>query len=284
MQNTIDLSDRNMKVTEANREQFAKDGVMLLPGVLNASDMRKCEEAWQWSRDHPGPLASGLLPGSDHGFQDLCNPQALDVYRELVQGSPLASVAQQLWQAHEVWFMYEQVFHKTGGDVGRTPWHQDTSYLSVSGEHLIAFWVSFERIPASAGLEFVAGSHHGPLYNTSRFDPQDPTLPIFASDKMPNLPDIERDRERDNVHDRNAWNILSYDVAPGDVIAFHTSTLHGGGAVDQQTPERRTLTLRFFGDDALSAARPGPAGPFYEDIRALQPGAPFRHSRFLKVR
>ena len=71
---------------------------------------------------------------------------------------------------------------------------------------------------------------------------------------------------------------------PGDVVAFHTSTLHGGGAVDSTTPERRTLTLRFFGDDATSAERPGPAGPFYEDTRTLKPGEPFRHERFLRVR
>ena len=80
-----------------------------------------------------------------------------------------------------------------------------------------------------------------------------------ASETVPNLPRIEADRDQ--------WEIVSYDTEPGDVIAFHTSTLHGGGAVDADTPERRTLTLRYFGDDAISAERPGQAGPFYRDIK-----------------
>jgi ectoine hydroxylase-related dioxygenase (phytanoyl-CoA dioxygenase family) len=258
------------------RQQFLRDGAVLLPGALSAGELERCYRAWRWSRDNPGPAASGLLPDSEHAFQDLCNPDALVNYRSVVEDSPLADYAKALWQSDDVWFMYEQVFHKSGGDVGRTPWHQDTSYLAVDGAHLIAFWISFESIPAQAGLEFVRGSHRGPLYNTSRFDPTDATLPIFESDTVPSLPDIEADR--------SAWDILSFDAEAGDVIAFHTSTLHGGGAVDPTTPERRTLTLRFFGDDAISESRPGQAGPFYSDIRSLQPGEPFRHARVPLVR
>ncbi len=264
-----------MQITEEMRHTFAEDGVILLRGALDSRDLALCEDVWQWSRNHPGPLASGLLPGSENAFQDLCNPGALEVYRAVVETTPLADYAQNLWSANDVWFMYEQVFEKSGA-VGRTPWHQDTSYLAVAGDHLIAFWISFEPIPAQASLEFLRGSHRGPLYNTSRFEPEDPTLPIFPSDTMPNLPDIESNR--------SAWPIVSYETEPGDVIAFHTSTLHGGGAVDSHTPQRRTLTLRFFGDDVVFAERPGVAGPFYADIKDLRPGEPFRHPRFLQVR
>lgn len=90
------------------------------------------------------------------------------------------------------------------------------------------------------------------------------------------LPNIEAER--------GAFDIVGFATEPGDVVAFHTSTLHGGGPVDRSTPERRTLTLRFFGEDVMSASRPGPAGPFYEDTQGLAPGAPFRHPRFLRVR
>ena len=168
------------------------------------------------------------------------------------------------------------MFRKGGGAAGRTPWHQDTSYLALDGEHLVAFWISFEPIPRANALEFVRGSHRGVLYNTSRFDPGDPTLPITPSDDLPNLPDIEAER--------GAFDVVGFATEPGDVVAFHTSTLHGGGPVDRSTPERRTLTLRFFGEDVVSASRPGPAGPFYEDIQGLAPGEPFSHPRFLQVR
>ncbi|MBM4203378.1 MAG: phytanoyl-CoA dioxygenase family protein [Gammaproteobacteria bacterium] len=254
---------------------FEQEGVVLLPGLLSPDWVDACRQAWTFSVQNPGPLASGLLPGTDSAFQDLCNPSAYAAYREIIHDSPLADAAQALWNGSPVWYMYEQVFHKTG-NAGRTPWHQDTSYLAVDGDHLIAFWISFESLPKSHGLEFVRGSHRGPLFNTSRFDRTDPTLPIFASETVPNLPDVEARRRE--------FDIVSFATNPGDVIGFHTSVLHGGGAVDRQIEERRTLTLRFFGERSISAKRPGAAGPFYEDIRTLKPGEPFRHTRFPKVR
>ena len=264
------------RLDEATIATFRRDGVCLLPQALDAQALGACESAWQWSRTHPGPLAGGMETRAAVSRQDLCHPDALGVYEDVVRNAPLADYAQALWPSDRVWFMYEQIFHKTGGLAGRTPWHQDTSYLAVTGDHLIAFWVSFEAIPEDKALEFVRASHRGTLHNTSRFAPDDPTLPIYPSEELPRLPDIEAQRD--------AYDIVRFATRPGDVIAFHTSTLHGGGATDATTPERRTLTLRFFGDDARSAARPGPAGPFYDDIKDLRPGAPFRHPRFLQVR
>ncbi len=265
-----------MQISSAERREFREHGVVCLRGALGETQVRAARKAWEWSVGHPGPLASGLLQDTDGAFQDLCNPASPAVYNSLVREAPLADYAAALWGAEPVWYMYEQVFHKHGGAAGGTPWHQDTSYLAVDGDHLIAFWISFESIPRANALEFVGGSHRAVLYNTSRFDPGDPTLPIFPSDELPNLPDIEARR--------GAFDIVGFATRPGDVVAFHTSMLHGGGPVDPGTPERRTLTLRFFGQDAASASRPGPAGPFYDDIKALVPGEPFRHPRFLSVR
>ncbi len=263
------------RLTEEQIRKFTDDGVLLLKNLLDQEQLAACFDAWRWSVEHPGPLASGLLPGAKGAFQDLCNPDSPAVYDRIVHTTPLPDVASQLWGGSPVWYMYEQVFRKQGS-AGRTPWHQDTSYLAVDGEHLIAFWISFESLPQSYGLEFVRGSHRGTLFNTTRFDPQDPTLPIFPSETIPKLPDIEADRSH--------FDIVSWATEPGDVIAFHTSTLHGGGAVDDRVTERCTLTLRYFGDHAISAVRPGAAGPFYADIRNLEPGQPFRHPRFPLVR
>lgn len=153
--------------------------MVLLRDALNAADLDAAFTAWQWSVDHPGPAATGLVPGTDHAFPDLCNPGAAAVYEPVLRQVPLASIAQQLWGGSSVWFFYEQVFHKCAKNVLRTPWNQDTSYWSINDAHLIAFWITFESIPIRSALEFVLGSHRGPLYNSSRFDPVDPTLPVF---------------------------------------------------------------------------------------------------------
>jgi hypothetical protein len=59
--------------------------------------------------------------------------------------------------------------------------------------------------------------------------------------------------------------------------------LHGG-APTHAGQRRRTLTLRFFGDDAVYDQRPGPAGPRMDGFhKGLKTGDAFRHPSFLKL-
>ena len=263
-------------VTEADIRAWREDGVVCIRDVLDARWRGDCEAAWRWSLENPGPLASRLL-GTDDARQDLCNPAAPERYRELLEDSPVADVVAALWQTEHVWFMYEQIFHKTQGLSGRTPWHQDSPYLAVDGERLAVVWISFEKVPREYALEFVRGSHRGPLYDGSRFDPADHTAPLYGTGELPRLPDIEAERAN--------WDIVSFRVEPGDVLVFHPAMLHGGGATDPTHPERRTLSLRFFGDDAVYAKRPGPAGPRVPGLHdRLEDGDRFGAECFLELR
>ena len=152
----------------------------------------------------------------------------------------MAELITGLWDDPAIWFMYEQVFLKEGGENRRTPWHQDAPYLSVEGDHLAVVWISFDHVTKADSLEFVRGSHRATLFNTSAFDPNDETVPIYEG--LPRLPDIEADRSR--------FDIVSWAVEPGDVLVFHPAMLHGG-APTHPGGRRRTLTLRFFGRDAV---------------------------------
>lgn len=271
------MSDNGVGLTETTIRAFREDGAACIQGALNTDELAGFEAAWRWSIDYPGPLASPLTPGSTDAVQDLCNPAALEVYRAPLLASRVGALAARLMGSPRVWFMYEQVFHKWAGSSAPTPWHQDTSYLAVNGPDLLVVWVSFDPVPREQALEFVRRSHEGPLYNTSRFDPDDPTLPIFESDSLPNLPDVEAHRAD--------YEILGWATEPGDVVVFHPSMLHGGSPTTPAAPERRTLTLRFFGERSWFDERPGPAGPYYQDIASrMVSGAPFRHERFLSLR
>lgn len=67
------------------------------------------------------------------------------------------------------------------------------------------------------------------------------------------------------------------------MVLFHPKTLHGG-APTHPGSRRRTLTLRYFGDDAVYEARDGRAGPSNSGFHArLKTGDPFRDPAFLKV-
>ncbi len=256
---------------------FARDGVLLLRGALDLAQLAAARAAYEWSLAHPGPGASPIrLAGEGTFYNDLFNPDCLTGYREMLEASPLPAAIARLWGADPVWFMYEQVFLKEGGEARRTPWHQDSSYLTIAGPHLAVAWICFDPIAASDSLEFVPGSHDGILYNGSRFELGDDTAPLHPGSPLPRLPDIEADRQ--------AWPIVSFAVEPGDVVLFHPKILHGG-APTRPGMRRRTLTLRFFGEQAVYDPREPGAGPpirgFHQRMKA---GDPFRDPSFLRLR
>lgn len=270
------------------RDRFRRDGVVHLAQALSAQTVARALEAFEWSLAHPGPGAAEL-PGHGGGrfYQDLANPAALARYEPLVRDTEVAEVIAALWADSPVWFMYEQVFAKSGGATRRTPWHQDTPYLPVRGRHLAVMWMSFEPVDPAHALEFVRGSHRGTLYDGSRFDPDDDTAPLYGDGSLPRLPDIEARRAD--------YPIVSWATRPGDVIVFHPAVLHGGGATSAHG-SRRTLSLRFFGEDAVVAARPArrpaersvpggnPAAHPLTRMRLLPDGAPFRDPAFPRLR
>jgi len=258
----------------ARRREFSEDGVTLIRSALGGEELALARAAFDWSIANPGPAASRPFDGIDGSFsQDLCNPSATssEAYDRVLRDTPVASLVTGLWGAPQIWFMYEQVFLKEGGESRRTPWHQDASYLNVDGDHLAVVWITFEHVAQQDCLEFVRGSHRGTLYNTSAFNPDDETIPIF--DGLPRLPDIEADR--------TAFDIVSWPIDPGDVVVFHPAMLHGG-APTHPGQRRSTLSLRFFGSDAVYATRPGGrVGPRIAGLHdRLTPGAPFRDEAF----
>lgn len=269
-----DPGDNRRAMTLAS--QFARDGVVLLPGALNAKALAQARAAYDWSLANPGPMATRFDQGDAAVFyNDLYNPGCLSAYADMLKASPLPSRIAEIWGCGEVWFMYEQVFLKEGGEARRTPWHQDSSYLAVAGDHLAVAWITFDPVTAAQSLEFVRGSHRGVLYNGSRFELGDDTAPLWPGDALPRLPDIEADR--------GAWDIVSFAVTPGDVVLFHPAILHGG-APTRPGERRRTLTLRFFGTGATYDARPGRAGPRTDSgIHSLRQGDPFRDPSFLQL-
>jgi ectoine hydroxylase-related dioxygenase (phytanoyl-CoA dioxygenase family) len=273
----------------AAAKQFREDGVVYIPGALDPAAMRLALDAYEWSLANPSPAAA-QFPQDRPGkfYQDLANPRALPAYRKLLEESRAADIAAALWGGREVWFMYEQVFLKEGGEARRTPWHQDSSYLPIDGKMIAVMWITFDPVAKEDSLEFVRRSHRGTLYDGSRFDPADDTAPLYGDGSLPRLPDIEAQRSR--------FDIVSWAVNPGDVLVFHPAVLHGGAATHAGR-RRRTLSLRFFGEDAIYTPRLALSGDrartreddseasvFMRLPSALEAGHPLRHPGFPKVR
>ncbi|MCC6706625.1 MAG: phytanoyl-CoA dioxygenase family protein [Gammaproteobacteria bacterium] len=273
----------------ALRTRFQEDGVVFLPGVLDARALQLASACYEWTLNNPGPGAGPVLLGTPGTFyQDQANPDSYAAYRQFLRETPLADVAGEIFGCGNVWLMYEQIWLKDGADTRRTPWHQDLPYLPASGDHLMVMWANLDPVEKEYSLEFIRGSHRGPLYNPSAFNPDDEAANLFNPAEWPPIPAIEQARDE--------FPILSWAVQPGDVVAFHPAVLHGG-APTRAGVRRRTLSLRFFGDDAWVATRPhdgmanvdglkhddGGRHPLKKMAQAPD-GAPFRHEDFPQLR
>jgi Phytanoyl-CoA dioxygenase (PhyH) len=223
--------------------ELERDGVVMLKGALTPDALAKVEAAVEWSLAHPSPTAVRFYPGEPATFFEDRGKSHAGLVREIGLDATLGA----LWGVDRMWYLGEQLFLKEGGAARRTPWHQDTSYLRMIGSQLVACWISLEALPREHCLEFVRGSHQGVLFNGSAFAAHDDTAPLYKQSRLPRLPDIQADRE--------AFDILAWDVEPGDIIVFHLGTLHGGAGTSPGL-RRRTVSLRFLGPDVVFDGRP----------------------------
>ena len=224
-------------------DALSRDGVVHLPAALDPAAVSHVEEAYAWSLAHPSPKAVRFYADDTATFFEDTGQHHL----ELVKRVGIADMVRRLWGVEDLWYLGEQLFLKEGGNSRRTPWHQDTSYLRMMGSQLVAVWLSLDPLPRKHSLEFVRGSHRGPLYNGSAFAAHDDTAPLYRDSLLPRLPDIQARRDE--------FDIVSWDVSPGDLLVFHLGALHGGAGTEPGL-RRRTLSLRFLGPDVVYDGRP----------------------------
>jgi ectoine hydroxylase-related dioxygenase (phytanoyl-CoA dioxygenase family) len=176
--------------------------------------------------------------------------------------------------SEQVRFFHEHVLVKEPGAVERTPWHHDQPYYCVDGDQNVSTWIPLDPVPATSGMRFVAGSHRwGRWFVPRRFVDH---RPYVDPDLAPAVHGAPTDTRYEVVPDLDAaldrHRVLSWDVEPGDVVAFHFRTLHDAPGNDLTT-RRRAVSLRWLGDDATFATRPWQVSPPYEPD-GLRPGDP----------
>jgi len=89
-----------------------------------------------------------------------------------------------------------------------------------------------------------------------------------VGDRLPQIEGNEQD-----------FDIVSFDVEPGDVIVHHFATLHGSGGNATTDQMRRAASLRYCGDDITYHARLGaPEQPWH--THSLRDGDPLIDDNF----
>ncbi len=276
---STDDIDWREKITPQMREQYKRDGVLYIPQLIHPEWLVLIEQGMKRNVQNPGHNSVMMHEGLPGEYvMDYDNYHVNPEYQYLLANTQIPDVMQYMLDTDELWLFHDQIFVKRGGNNMPTFLHQDLPYWIIDGSQLGSMWITLDPVPKAQCLEFVRGSHLGTQYAGTTFNPDDPTEPVFPS--LPRIPNIEAERDK--------WDIVSWDITPGDVVILHPGTLHGGGATGPGG-QRRTITIRFFGDDAVLDGRFEREGevpaPLYPGLNLrLKPGDPVRDPRFPRLR
>ncbi len=228
-------------VNEADIEAFNRDGVVCVRGLLDAAWVERLHGAIDRVENNPGPFRERYSPDDPGIFLSEKFLWTFDAdFRAAVFDSPVAEAACRLMAASKVNVFYDHLMLKEPGAVSPTPWHQDLNYWPVEGKQVCSVWIAFDEVDrTNGGMEFVAGSHEaGHRYQPFDFRETD----AVETEEFEPLPDVEAHRDD--------FDILTWDLKPGDAVVFSALTLHGAAGNATANRRRRALSIRYAGDDA----------------------------------
>jgi ectoine hydroxylase-related dioxygenase (phytanoyl-CoA dioxygenase family) len=258
-------------VREHEIEEFEMQGAVCLRGAFAGEWLELLAEGVERNLREAGPYAKRYTPEGAPGlfFGDYCNWRRIPEYRRFLLESPAASIAGALMRSRKVNLFHEHVLVKEPGPLERTPWHQDQPYWTVDGDQVCSIWLPLDPVAQATCPEFVAGSHRWGEWYTPRRFVDNLNHPADDPNFRP-VPDVEARR--------NEFQLLSWELAPGDCIVFHALTLHGAPG-NQLAQRRRAYASRWTGDDARFVLRSGFMSPPPPDD-APPPGAPMDSDAF----
>ncbi|MFM9865816.1 MAG: phytanoyl-CoA dioxygenase family protein [Micropepsaceae bacterium] len=284
-----------MLLNKAQLEAFARDGVLCLRGALSSTEVARLAQSIDtaigaigttptgynitaiadtvWSGDNSSVEVGRAEQYNLSGFAAYVQSAGAERLRDgvdtddargrfmvetgtwtrdpsllsLAASSALPSIAGELLGAQAIRFYDDQIFVKEPGAVDRTAFHQDLGYFNIDGDQGCVVWAPVDAANRDSGvLGYVRGSHlWGKTFKPNTFMSRLP-LPNAEGD---DLPDIDN-----NEHD---YDIVYFDVEPGDVVIHHLRTVHGSHGNSSTTRTRRAASLRYVGEQVRYRNRPG---------------------------
>lgn len=252
------------RLTDEHRTTFRRDGVVKVeravdPGwidrMLAVADRQLVAPGSFVSDDNPGATRNRLFTTRYLWPHD-------DVVRSFAFESGVAGLVGELLDSSSVRLYFDHTLVKEPHTEAPTPWHQDIPYWPFLGHQIASAWVALtEATVAESSLEFVRGSHEWDIYYAPEsFDGTKNWMADFEGERVP---DIEANR--------GDYDIVGFDVAPGDALIFSAWSLRG--APGNAGPQRRVaISTRWLGDDARWAPHPGSDPTVTQDDVSVEPG------------
>jgi ectoine hydroxylase-related dioxygenase (phytanoyl-CoA dioxygenase family) len=234
-------------IDESAIQALDRDGAICLRGAFATNWVDLAAEGIRRNLEHPGAMFQSFSPEGKGGFySDIWSRQQIPQLETFARESPAAAIAARCLRINAVRLLQDTWFVKSPGTQTRTPWHHDNVVLGP----FCSVWVTLDPIPREAALEFVRGSHRWTqlFMPANFFDNAEKDLPavdefyaryhgqfdIAAGETFSRVPDIEAHRED--------FDILSWEMEPGDCLVFHARTLHGSAGNTLKHDTRRMVT------------------------------------------
>lgn len=255
-------------ITEQEIIRFKEDGAICLRAVFSQRWIDLLRSGIEFNRLHPSEITrrKGHTPLF---FHDYGNWKNIPEYEEFIYHSPVGEVAGRLLQSSVAALYSNHVIVKDSGSTKQTPWHQDQAYYEIDGQQVCSVWLPVDPVSEHTCLRLLKGSHKFPQY----FKPVHFDGPPFTSYEM--KPGNEKQAgdflSPPDVDGNDQYQVLSWNMEPGDCIVFHMKTVHGAHGNNLKTP-RRAFSTRWLGDDAIKGERPWMNLPPSDGIRNLKRG------------
>ncbi|NKB60667.1 MAG: hypothetical protein GKR95_00500 [Gammaproteobacteria bacterium] len=264
------------EITQEEIETYHRDGVVLLEGMFDDGWIELLKQGLHINCEKPTRRARTWDRDSQNRtmFWDSQAWRGIKEYQQFIFHSPAAQLAGKLLRSKEINFFFDAVFVRSPGAQFSTPWHQDEPYWSIEGYDTCTIWMPLVPVKKESALAYVPGSHLSSQvfdqYNFGDLNPDGKTdvdQVNFSGIAEESIPDIDENPER--------YGVVSWDMEPGDCIAFNSRILHGGSGKLAEDQDLRVFTSKWVGDDVRIKFRECGMDPDHSDIMTqygLKPG------------
>lgn len=242
---------RTIPISDAQVAQYHRDGAVLLKGVLSAEELALLTEGVDQVYADPGERSSVVRSPEGEGETLVLNYPTTrsPALRRLVESGVIAQLAGKVMDVPQAQLVFEQIFYKTKGRIVPTPWHQDTPFLRVRGYDMCRVWLTADPSPADITVQMVRGSHRWNVVYGAGTGEIEPVVrqEERASYNNDNLGDPGLPSPPDVARYRDSFDILTFDVEPGDALVFQGNMLHGASGRDAWDRPRRAFATMWGG-------------------------------------
>ena len=237
-------------ITVEEVETYHRDGVLLLPNMFDKDWIELLNKGLDVNIKTPTRRSRIWYKDTSARsmFYDHTAWQGIDEYKKFIFNSPAAQICGRLTGSTAINFFFDSVFVRSAGTQFETPWHQDEPYWSVEGYDACSIWMPLVPVKRKSSLSFVPGSHRLKTvfkqYNFGDLNPvrkKNVDQVDFSDIAEQEFPDINAELER--------FGVVSWDMQPGDCIAFNGRTMHGGSGKLETDCDLRVFTTKWVGDD-----------------------------------